>query len=112
MLDAANVNLGERVATLETKNIDMEANNDIDRQINAGKIIPAQKDAFISLYKTSKESYDSIMANQPTIVNTGEIGASPGKTDVDGTMSAAQVKEKTDEYVGMISGKNGKKKEA
>ena len=103
-LAAEKGNLDERVASLEKDQKTNEATNAVSAQIRAGKIVPAQKEAFINLHMSSKESFDSIMAAAPTVIPTTELGTSPVDGDIDGSgITTEKVTEEIGRYRQMSS---------
>ena len=73
--------LSERNKNMEATNIQAKAEFTVDKLVEAGKVIPAQKDNYISLFTQNKELFDSLTANMPEIVPLGQAGADGGKDD-------------------------------
>ena len=78
---ATYVKQGERLSQVEAQLLDTEAEGKVGIFIEAGKIVPAEKDHYLKLYKVDKELFESITANKPVVVKTGQAGLNGGTAD-------------------------------
>lgn len=103
------VDLIKRVEVLEVNKVSMEAEKLVDREINLGKILPAQKQTYINLYKVDSDIFDVLMKDQPVVVDTSQHGYDSTTSDKasDFDMDAQQVQENIAKY-GKMSTMNRK----
>ena len=59
-----------RVAALEKVNL----SNEIDGYVSAGKILPAKRDAYLSLALSNREAFDALLPDEPLVKLNNEQG--------------------------------------
>lgn len=84
-LSNAQEEAGTRIAALEKRNTEVE----IDGLISDGRILPAKREAFLTMALTNRELFDQIVPDEPIVKMSKEQGSSPqpeeqkkGKWDV------------------------------
>lgn len=86
-----NVQLSNRVNALEelnTAHLKLSAEREVDDLITAGRVLPAQKTALISLRLSDKQTFDALIPEQPIVKLSNEVGknvpnADSHKVDID-----------------------------
>ncbi len=62
------------ITSLTKENVDTKATAAVDVLVNAGKVTPAMKEHYVTLYADNNELYTSMTAEMPVIVDTKIIG--------------------------------------
>ncbi len=76
-LASNNVALTARVTGLEKR----DAEHAVDALVTEGRILPAQRDAFVEMKLSSTEMFDKIVPAQPIVKLSNEVGKNPPKDD-------------------------------
>lgn len=79
------------------------AASEVDGLINAGKIIPAERDARIALYLSNKEIFDSLVPEQPVVALSNAGSAERGSDYIAGDQTADDKKMIEDEIARLTS---------
>lgn len=78
---ASYVKQGEKLTQIEGQLLDTEAEGKVGVLVQAGKVIPAEKEHYLKLYKVDKELFESITANKESSVQLGQVGINGGTAD-------------------------------
>lgn len=76
-LASSNVTLSNRVNALEelnTTHLKLSAEREVDDLITAGRVLPAQKSALITLRLSDKQTFDALIPEQPIVKLSNEVG--------------------------------------
>ena len=97
-----------RILSLETAQKKSDAEKAVDSEIRNGKVLPVQREQYISLYMGDDgEMFKSLMKDAPTLVETKELGVGSGITDADlstEVMTEEQVDNQKEYYLSMVTG--------
>ena len=72
-LSNSNTALAGRISSLEKASVDAE----IAGYVSAGRVLPAQVEAFTTLALSNRELFDSIVPAEPVVKLSQEVGATP-----------------------------------
>lgn len=110
---------GNEITALKATVVTVEAERAVDDLMNAGKVIPAQREVYIEMYQTNKPMFEKFAATNTVIVDTSVKGESTevteytirGEGDIDMSDEAGFQKE-SDRVVALAkaTNKNGKVK--
>ena len=103
---ADNKTRDERIATLEATILNNEADNAVAALVNAGKVIPAQKEHYETLYKTDKDLFKALTADMETVITTGTEGVGSGVSDNAGG-DTLDIQSEVDRIAGAYVSKKG-----
>lgn len=68
-------------AEIKAAQLNTTAETEVGKLIQAGKVTPAQKESFVTLYKENKTVYDTLTANLEVVVPLGQNGEGSGDAD-------------------------------
>lgn len=72
-----NVELSNRIESLETKSAESEATFEVKNRVRDGFIEPAKEKAMVQLYLTNKDLYNDLLPSEPLVSLSGEaVGTS------------------------------------
>ena len=80
-MEATIADKDQKLEAVLTQYVDDKANRSVDSLIEAGKVVPADKEHFISLFKSDEKLFDGITANLQVAVDTSEQGSNNGDAD-------------------------------
>ncbi len=76
-LATTNVTLSNRVNSLEKR----EAEHAVDALVAEGRVLPAQRDAFVEMKLTNETMFNKLVPAQPIVKLTAEVGVNDPKAD-------------------------------
>ena len=74
----------KEIEQIKASMVEKDAEHAVADLVNEGKVVPAYKEHFVSLYKQNKDLFESITASLSVEVKTGAEGMSGGTTDNEG----------------------------
>lgn len=74
----------EIIEALQTNMVDEKADRAVVELVNAGKVTPAMKEHYVTLFKTNKELFASLTKDLTKIVPIGQEGSNDGTNDNSG----------------------------
>ena len=99
--------LPTKVEALEAEVVTGKADKAVGALVSAGKVLPAQKEHYIELYRKDVELFNSLTAGMPVVIQLGEHGITEGEQ---AGVTEGEIANEVARYISVASpnGKEGK----